>query len=273
MIKFDNSAARDRYQFFDTQVVSYAFKEIPNAIEIRGGAISSIAASEFLLLQGNDLKRANYYIPLPLSNMPYDNHIQVSHVYGLGHVKGPRNKRSRPLQKPSIDSIVMEFGREHEPIIEYSNRALSNIINNKRINVFRACIEHLDKEKQKMLRKRCQFLLDNELQCIPLNKEILDQSFLLLHEFMQRYSVKQNFRNSWNDILILATSLLSNADLVTKDSNLSRFATEQYALPFTHMDPFLHLSFGKVEMPMRRASRESKGYINRGWKARFHHYK
>lgn len=237
-----------------------------DALEIRSGVISSIVASEFLLLQGSNFKKANYYVPthhryLPLfsSALPYDGFIHV--------------KRSRPFKKELTDSVVMEFGREHEPIIEYSNLALANVINNKLIGAFRASIEHLDKEKQKILKKRCQFLLDNELKCIPLNTEILNRSFLLLQEFMEHQNVKQNFRNSWNDMLILATALFSGVNLVTKDNELNRFAAQRHALSFTYDNPFLYMSFGTAEISTRQLSRESKGYINRGWKANFQHYK
>jgi hypothetical protein len=168
----------------------------------------------------------------------------------------------------------MEFGREHEPIVEYSNLALANIINNKRLSVFCACIEQLDKKKQKMLRTRCEFLLDNELSCVPLNKEILERSYLLLQEFSSQHNVKEDFRNSWNDLLILATALTQKANLFSKDKELNNFMEDRgYAVPIRRVNEFVNLSFSKVDAPIQRVSRESKGYINRGWRAKFHHYK
>jgi hypothetical protein len=217
-------------------------------------------------MQGSDPKKAHYYIPTHYRFPPLFTSAML--YEGFVHIK-----RSRPFKKDLTDSVVMEFGREHGSIFEYSNLALANVINNKRMDAFRASIGHLDKEEQKMLRMRCQFLFDNELQCIPLNKEILDRSFLLLQEFMEQHNVKQNFRNSWNDMLILATALFSGADLVTKDNELNRFVAKRYAPFLAHEGLFLHLSFGKVEISRRQSSRESKGYINHGWKARFHHYK
>lgn len=70
--------------------------------------------------------------------------------------------------------------------------------------------------------------------------------------------------------VILGT--LYGAELITKDNELYRFAAERHARSVAHEDPFVHLSFSKAEVGTRRPSRESKEYINRGWRAGFHHY-
>jgi predicted nucleic acid-binding protein len=263
MISPDGSMARDCYRFFDTQVVSYAFKGIPT-ITIHNGAISSIVASEFLLLQGNTPIRANYYIPMPryITSFIDQDPGSVKRLFG-----------KRPFNKRYTDSVTMPFDHKYQTIIQYSNYAIADVINNRRVELFYMSIQHLKKDKRKTIRKRFQFLLDNELWCLPLNQEIIDQSRILLEEFKEQHNVKANFRNSWNDMLILATALSSGTELVTKDNELSRFVAERYAQSFRHEDQFINLSFEKIETPLRRSSRESKGYINRGWNASFYYYK
>lgn len=261
-----NSGSGDFNQFLDTQVVSYAFKDA-SSIAIHDNMISSIVASEFLLIQSSDCKKANYYI--------ISNHLAYRATRDAVALRNrstnPRFKL-KPYGKSYTDSVTMEFGREHEPIIEYSNQALADAINNKQVEAFDAAIQHMEKEEQKKLRKRFLFLLDNRLLCAPLNKNILDQSFLLLQDFKKSHNLKQNFRNSWNDILIFATALSHSTHLVTTDNELSRFIREQYAQSFTYEGHFVRLSFGGVSIPTRRPNRESKGYINCGWKAKFHYH-
>ncbi|BCL80047.1 hypothetical protein ccbrp13_25120 [Ktedonobacteria bacterium brp13] len=262
--EYEGKKAMDYYQFFDTQIVSYAFKGM-YTVNLHNSAISSIVASEFLLLQSSNPKKPNYYLP----RLHIDDLLYLPISFQRPH---PRHPHNRPVfGKGRTDSVVMEFGLDHEPIIEFSNIALADIINNRYAKIFYTSIQHLGKDQQKILRKRFQFLLDNELRCVPLNKEILDLSFLLLKGFMERHNIKQNFRNSWNDILILATALAFSADLDTRDNELSRFAVEQYAQSFKNTDSFIHLSFTKDELTQQKPNRESKGYINRGWKAKFHH--
>jgi hypothetical protein len=183
----------------------------------------------------------------------------------------------------------MEFGSDHKPIIQYSNFALADVVNKKQFKRFCESIGHLAKEEQKKVRKKCQFLLDNDLRCIPLNEKIVHQAYQLLHYFMtdnddvkkdfrnswnekkKKYNVKKDFRNSWNDMLILATALVYNLELNAKDTLLNSIAAEHYAPYSTHRGSFLCISFDKEEISMRQLSRESKGYINRSWKVRFYH--
>jgi len=241
----------------DTQVISLALKGKLN-MTIEGDSISSIVANEFLLGQSNNYSQGNYYIPV----------LSKSHRYTYFHPSGIRNDHM--FSQRSSDSILMDFGNEFPAILEYNSLSMSNVINERRDGLFNAAIKHLDKKKRKTLKKRIQFLLENKVRCIPLNQEIVNISFALLHDFQKQHNLKADFRNSWNDILILSSAINNCDELITEDCELAKFAANMYEVNSKRNSGFLEICFSELtNTDEKYTPTDSKGYINRGWRVQF----
>jgi len=243
-------------QHLDTQVVSYAIKGKWNE-SIDGCVISSIVANELFLVHGDDPAKANLYIPLLSSR----------------HIMGPMvtelRRRDHPFNKRLSDSIIMDFGNEFPTIIEYNNLSMTTMINHGLGDLFAGAICHLDKETKKTLKRRFQFLIENGIQCIPLRQRDVEMAFYLLSQFRERYNIKVNFRNSWNDFLVMSCAMCANESLITEDSLLSKFASENLGVTPEKKQDFVELPFAANKTNGHKQFRESKGYINNGWRIRF----
>lgn len=236
----------------DTQIISYAYKgNYPD--EITRHCISSITAKEFLLIQGNSSTKANYYLPLPRK-------LRIKFFEGANTIKV-----DRPFSKKLTDQIVLEFGNDYPAIVEFGNLAVSEIINLKLKRLFDEAIRFLDKEQRKDISRRFKFLINKDISCISLNETSAEIGLSLFYEFTSRYNIKENIKNTINDVLILATSISKTATLITKDSLLNRFASEQYSGTLKENSDFLSIDFQVNENPEKRDRKESKGYINKGW--------
>lgn len=247
-------------QILDTQIISYAFKETYDG-QVTHQNIASITANEFLLVQSAERTKANYYVPL-------------SQIIGLktgNEIDFPR--RDHPFPKRHTDQIILEFGQDYPAIIEFCNLAISETINSKAKGLFHETIRFLDKEQRKLILARFNFLLNQNINCLLLSRNTVVLGLNLFCEFLSRYNTKENFRNTVNDVLILATAVNSSATLVTKDSLLNRFASDYYNGFTKEKSGFLSIDFGKEKNLVRRRNRESKGYINKGWQIRVRNYK
>ncbi len=243
-------------QHLDTQVISYAIKGKWNN-SLRNCVISSIVANELFLVHGENPAKANLYIPL-LSNRHFAEAISAE-----------IRKRNHPFGRHHSDSILMDFANEYPTIIEYNNISISNLINEGLTDLMSSAVSHLEKEKKKTLKRRFRFLVENNVKCIPLKFSDVECSFGLLSTFKEKYNLKSNFRNTWNDILILSSALGEEECLVTEDSLLSRFASENFEVKSHPNQQFVELNFSNQKDLKRNIFRESKGYINQGWRARF----
>ncbi len=241
----------------DTQVISYAFRDNWDQ-PIASCVISSIVANEFLLVQSDELSQANWYIPTP------------SKARFLGYSLFGFHLRDHPFQRQSADSIKMDFSNEFPTIIEYNNFSLANAINNGLTGLFAAATRHLDKTRRKMLIKRFRFIVDSGLTCIPLNQGDVSTAFDLLQQFRRTHNLKANFRNSWNDLLILSSAMNAGCNLITEDNELSRFVSELSGGSISECEQFVQIHFSHCNRKEQRASLESKGYINLGWRVQFY---
>ena len=238
-------------QFLDTQVLSYAFKGIFEG-HIRNNAVSSIAASEFLLQQHENPTQASYYIPSKIYMRPINYH------YYSRLARSGTTVRNR-LNKFITDKVVMEFGLEHGTIIHYSNNSLAHVINTRNNEVFFDAISVVEKNKRKLIMRKFDFLLDNDIVCKPIGENTVKTGYDLLAEFQTVYKTKENFRNSWNDILIFSVALQASTSLVTYDSLLSKFIAAKYATSSSELqNHFSLLDFAEEEKPKKRIRSESK---------------
>lgn len=195
--------------FIDTHVVSYAKQGLIYQ-PVRGARISSVAASELLLVYGKQRTTANYYVPLCT----------------LAGLTLPR--RDHPVSRQSTDRIAFSFGSEHESLVEFGSLAIAKMLNKGNFELLRLSISFQSKYRQRIIRENFRFLVENEIRCIPLNRRTVEIGYRLLSEFSSSGErVKTTFRNTWNDILILASAWEHNDILWSEDNQLNRFAASQ----------------------------------------------
>ena len=244
-------------RFLDTQIVSYAFKGV-SAVSVADEHISSVVANEFLEAHSKTHASANYYIP-----------IHWRHSGEVQHFGPPMSGefRRRGFSKRSTDKLTLYFGHDHPSIVEYGSVAVSRVINARALTALKLAIAPLDRRKQKRLLQRFEFLCDHRVICVPLQPDAARLRQSLLGRFLQKYSLKKNFRNSVNDVLIVSAAIAGAGELLTKDSLLLRFCADCGLLK-THE----HNEWTRCETennPSRRqdtnTNRESKAYVNRGW--------
>src|SRR5262249_26674706 len=130
-----------------------------------------------------------------------------------------------------------------------------------------AAIGFLPKDQIKSIRARFGFLVRNNIQCVPLNRNDIEVAFWLLHEFLGSYNPKQNFRNTWNDILVLSAAINRGVALYTKDRLLGEFAATVTHTPIIDRKDFLDLKFERSTMTKKDTS-DAKGYVNNAWRCR-----
>ena len=244
----------------DTQIVSYYFRgaaPIPDE-PIR---ISSITAAEFLEIQGKRHDRANYYPMLP---------ARYGHGMRSASQQGPvafrfDSRRHAASGKHRTDQLILNFAGDAPTYVEFGSIAISQLINSRHGPLYDLSISHLDKDVQKKLRDRFRFLVDCGIECVALTPTVGTVGMDLLAKFLKSYQAKTNFRNTVNDVLILATAITSGVALKTEDDLLRRFAAETLNAPLRHDGAHLVIDFSAPDVPQRRKSLESKGYINRGW--------
>ena len=247
-------------EFLDTQILIDAFSGTPS-YPVERRAISSIAANELLQIQGAKLSQAKYYVPMIPKGIRSLHHANITETMTA--------KRDHPFNKMRTDRVIMDFGGQYPTIIEYGNLAIAEVINEHAIRLFDQAINFLSKERQKILKRRFRFLLDMGIQCVPLDKDALVTAQELLYEFGAKHSLKDNFRNTWNDMLIVAAALQAAGNLTTRDTLLARFTANRFAASQHQAGPNITIEFERAAPRQRPKSLESKGYINRGWNFRF----
>jgi len=219
--------------------------------------MSSVAASELLLVYSDRRTTANYYVPVT-----YPSHTRA----GIASLK-----LDHPYSKRSTDRVVFSFGSDFEPLIEFGSNAITKMVNDRNVELLRQSISFLDKQKQKVIREDFSFLVENDVRCVPLTPGTVETAYRLLAAFQlagERF--KTTFRNTWNDLLILAAARDHDDELWSRDSQLNRFAASSFGecsewIPGL-LKVRLHAASGGTQ---GRSSRESKGYVNKGWRATF----
>lgn len=240
----------------DTQVLSYRFKGVEVDIPNTRLAIASITANEFLVAQAKESEQPDYYIihPARYPNLQYN-------ASALDHFGNPKSAK---LGARRTDRIIIDFGTQFSAYREFGSEAISEIINEKNLDVYKLSIAHLPKQRQKYLLSRLKYIFDNNYYCYSLTKAALGQALSLFSEFTSQHNCKGNIRNTINDLLILATAIDRGKKFLTNDNLLNRFAAEYYETPIHKREDELLIDFSEKKAE-RRKSKESKGYINKGW--------
>lgn len=245
----------------DTQILSHAYKETELKITSPTVAISSITANEFLMAQPREADRPDYYVLHPVRY----GHLTMAEpgYFAPDHIGNPKWAKRGDHR---TDQVIIDFGNQFPPYREFGNEAISEIINEQLIDLYKMSVAHLPKDKQKYLKKRLRFLVDRKYHCHPLNAPTIETALTLFANFVVQYSCKDNVRNTVNDVLILATAIERQSQLLTQDKLLSRFAAAQYDAPIRNETEGIVIDFCGDGSGKRKKNRESKkGYINRGW--------
>lgn len=128
-------------------------------------------------------------------------------------------------------------------------------------------MRHSTKKSQKKLKPRFAFICNNVEECVPITVPTAEIGIELLWRFVQNNNLKNSFRNSVNDMMILASAISSKDDLITEDNLLARFAArERGATVHDAGSGRIKINFGAPMPVTNRINRESKGYINRSWR-------
>lgn len=242
--------------FLDTQILIGAIQG-RNLDRIPHASINSVAASEFLGALTDDPSRAKFYIPFW-----GERHALMLEAGRLLH-------HNRPMPKHSTDHVLMDFNGQHPTVIQFSNLALAEAINNRTPpSAFYSAISHMPKSRRKATKRKFEFLIDNQIDCVPLSRTAIELAHDLLKSYSTKHALKENFRNSWNDLLIAATALDESRPLLTDDEPLAKHIATVTQAEIRKSSDIVELSPPQGE-PKRNINRESKGYINRGWQIRF----
>lgn len=243
-------------EFIDTQVVSYKFKNNKRLFDgdIRGRYISSIVALEFLGIMNKNENTAKMYPVRKRSLHP----IMYSAMKSKNHKIG----------RHTTDKSIIDFNGEFDSIIIYSNEAISEIINKKDIETLLLFARNsLEKEDYKRFRKRANFLISNDITVVPITQAIVNKMQHLYENIKLEYNVKNDYRNSFMDLLILATALEKKKTLITKDKELNKVIRKccGYLDISQYSDEILSISYREEDKKQQKEN-NNKGYVNNGWK-------
>ena len=112
------------------------------------------------------------------------------------------------------------------------------------------------------------FVLETEIKAVPASPAIAEKAVQLLDDLVASgVNVKANPRNTFNDMIILATALTNSVELRTDDKLLLRTALKSGMRRVDKSDGFVTLAPSTSNID-RRAPAESKGYINAPWRIR-----
>ena len=237
----------------DTQILSYAYKGQRAAVD--DAKVSSVVAHEFLeIYDAKSPTKFHYYIRYAAGG-------------SVNHQRWLFGDPPAKLKPGWVEKLILNFGADFPSLIEFHSRATSAIINDRNIAAFGQILSSLDKPAKKRLRPRFAFICRHIEACVPLVPKMAEVGIQLLWDFSQKHSLKANFRNSVNDMMILATAITAGERFWTEDSLLARFAADCHYAPLREVRPgIIEIDFEKTKASTPNRSRESKGYINRGWR-------
>lgn len=245
-------------EFIDTQIISYKFKNNKELFDgdIRGRQISSIVALEFLGIMIKNENRAKMY-PIKLKGFHPIMHFALEH-----------RKKGFEFGKKSTDKLIIDFNGEFDSIVIYSNEAISYLINEKDLDALLLFAKNsLDKEDFKRFRERAQFLINNEITVVPVTQETVIKMQCIYEDIKNEYNVKDNYRNSFMDLLILATSVQKKERLITQDKELNKALKKccEYLNISTYAEGICSIDYCDKHME-KDVKNDNKGYINNSWR-------
>jgi len=248
----------------DTQIISYCYSGHWEPHKAKSSEISAVTAAEFLLFHTRENGKVDYYVINPER---YGSRHTVALIDAYSEHAG--NLKWAKMGAKRTDSIIIDFSNDFQPYRIFGNSSITSIINEKNIEAFKLSISHLDKGKQKKLKKKMEFLLDNDIRCHNLTESSCDIALDLFVKFQERITPKENIKNTVNDLLILATAIDKKMPIHTMDKVLGEFAANEHAGSISIESEVIAIDFSMKDSDKAVKTRESKGYINRGWSYSF----
>lgn len=246
-------------EIIDTNILYYKYKNTNYKVDILNKNISSINALEFLNnIEKFQTNSAKYYIPLD-KGLGFHLSVWFSKIH-----------KGRPFNKRLSDFITFEFNNEFTSYNLYNNLSVQQVIDNRLNEILKASINFLPKEEIKEIYNKFNFILDYRLNCISLEQRDIVLALELLNKFTLDHSLKDDFRNCWNDLLIMATTVNRGFSLISKDKLLNRFVASELSAKKRNMPyDIIEYDFSSYDVSKRKFQKfESKGYINRSWNYR-----
>lgn len=248
----------------DTQIISYCYSGRWDSKKAQSSEISAITAAEFLTFHTREDGTVDYYVIDPER---YGSKHSLSMTQLNPEIVG--NAKWAKTGAKKTDSVIIDFSNEFQPYRIYGNKSITSILNNKNIEAFKLSISHLEKNKQKNLKKKIEFLFDNDVKCHSLNKRMCDITLDLFIKFLENTTAKNNIKNTVNDLLILSTAIEMKTSISTEDKVLGEFAAKVHLAKIKTNSNILIIDFSENISDKLKKNRESKGYINRGWSYSF----
>ena len=248
----------------DTQIISYCYSGHWKSDKAKSSEIPAITAAEFLLFHTRETGKVDYYVINPER---YGSRHSAELISTYSEHAG--NLKWAKLGARRTDSIIIDFSSDFRPYRIFGNYSITSIINEKNLEAFKLSISHLDKNKQKNLKKKMEFLLDHEVRCHCLNENTCDIGLELFIKFQEHITPKENIKNTINDLLILSTAIDRQMPIQTMDKVLGEFAAKEYSGKVISDSESLMVDFSAESDSKMKKNRESKGYINRGWSYSF----
>ena len=247
----------------DTQILSFAYKgqcpidgmPVPD-ISSDGIQIPSVVAQEFLETQLSNHTSARYYIPLTSDPI----RIEALVDYARDHEKG--------FSKVSTDQFLLNTPTGHNAQIEFGHIAMADAINEQRYDLFRSSVSALSKARRKRLKRRFAYIIEMGLQCVPLSQSAGEIGRNFLDRFLECHESKSNFRNTVNDMMILAMSKELNSELWTEDELLGQFASTTLGRSVENKGGLFKVFPPQKDGGSEQSDDESKGYVNKSWRTR-----
>lgn len=124
----------------------------------------------------------------------------------------------------------------------------------------------MDKEDFKRFREKAQFLVNNEITVIPVTQEIIIKMQAIYEDIKKEYNVKDNYRNSFMDLLILATAVEKKETIITKDTELNKVLKKCCGYLNISTDEKGISSIDYYDKYTGKPVKNNKGYINNSWR-------
>lgn len=238
----------------DTQVLSQLCRSKAK-IDINNRISSTVAKELFGAYRKSDFRNDNFYVPF-YSAASYSHRLASS-------VR--KDAIRRIPQKRHADKAVVNFGGVFPDLVEYSNKSIALAINSKNEGALKWAISKQSKRKIVNILSQYRHIIQNDINCVAVTEEDFENAASILFQFTRRHNLKSNFRNSFNDLLILACTERLRHALATKDSLLHRYYVYKSAGRISENDNNIIIDFEGGAKKRKSNRRESKGYINKGW--------
>lgn len=252
------------FLILDTQIISYCYSGHWKPEKAKSAEISAVTAAEFLLFHTRENGNVDYYVINPER---YGSGHSTSLISAYSEYAG--NLKWAKMGARRTDSIIIDFSSEFQPYRIFGNYSITSIINERNIEAFKLSTSHLDKGRQKNLKKKIEFIFDNNIFCHSLNEKCCDIALELFFKFKKNITPKDNIKNTVNDLLILSTAVDRKMPILTMDKVLGRFAAQEYSGEILTDSEVITIDFSIEEDSKHSRNRESKGYINWGWSYSF----